>query len=75
MDFLLVDLTGEDRYRDAKFGAAPVHVLNGVPSLCPAALDGVGSLLIRPDGYVAWAEDGPGDLERANQAVARWLDV
>jgi hypothetical protein len=35
----------------------------------------VGSLLIRPDGYVAWAEDGPGDLDRANQAVARWLDV
>jgi 2-polyprenyl-6-methoxyphenol hydroxylase-like FAD-dependent oxidoreductase len=75
MDFLLVDLTGEDRYRDAKFGSAPVHVLNGVPSLSPAGLNGVGSLLIRPDGYVAWAEDGPGDLERANQAVAQWLDV
>jgi 2-polyprenyl-6-methoxyphenol hydroxylase-like FAD-dependent oxidoreductase len=75
MEFLLVDLTGEDPYRDAKYGTAPVQVVSAVPTLCPAELRGVGSLLVRPDGYVAWAEDGLGDTARADAAVERWLEV
>jgi 2-polyprenyl-6-methoxyphenol hydroxylase-like FAD-dependent oxidoreductase len=75
MDFLLIDLTGDDPYRTAKYGAAPVRVVSGVPTLCPAELRGVGSVLVRPDGYVAWAEDGVGDAERAETAISRWLEV
>ncbi|GAA4302505.1 monooxygenase [Klenkia terrae] len=75
MDFLLLDLTGDDPYRDSKHGAAPVQVVSGVPTLCPDELRGVGSLLVRPDGYVAWAEDGPGDPARADAAIDQWLEV
>ena len=33
--------------------------------------DGPGMVLVRPDGYAAWAADGP-DVAGAAAAVARW---
>ena len=33
--------------------------------------EGPGMVLVRPDGYVAWAADGP-DVAGAGAAVARW---
>ena len=37
--------------------------------------DGPAAMLIRPDGYVAWAADnfGPDDAEGLRTALARWF--
>lgn len=34
---------------------------------------GVSALLVRPDGFVAWAGEGAADHEQAAQAAARWF--
>lgn len=34
---------------------------------------GITALLVRPDGFVAWASDGVPDLAQAGQAAARWF--
>ncbi|QND55844.1 FAD-dependent monooxygenase [Mesorhizobium huakuii] len=34
---------------------------------------GLGALLVRPDGFVAWAADAEPDLEEAAQAASKWL--
>ncbi|WP_019932170.1 FAD-dependent monooxygenase [Nocardia sp. BMG111209] len=67
---LLVDLTGDGR-------------LTGMAASYPGCLDlirgrasgaGVGALLIRPDGFVAWAATDPaGDLSGLETALVRWL--
>lgn len=59
--FLLIDRTG------ASLPELPgtVGVGRGAPD------DGPGLVLVRPDGYVAWAADGP-DVAGARAAVARW---
>ncbi|MFG2308770.1 FAD-dependent monooxygenase [Streptomyces sp. NPDC048566] len=31
------------------------------------------ALLLRPDGYVAWAAERPADLDGADEAIAQWL--
>lgn len=36
---------------------------------------GLSALLIRPDGFVAWASDRPSDIDGASQALSRWLDI
>lgn len=40
-----------------------------------AVTDGPGALLIRPDGYVAWAADtfGPGEADLLRAALTRWF--
>ena len=59
---------------------APVKVVSGVPTLCPPELTGIGALLVRPDGYVAWAQDRspiPGarrDPAAAQRELQRFLD-
>jgi 2-polyprenyl-6-methoxyphenol hydroxylase-like FAD-dependent oxidoreductase len=75
MEFLLIDCTGDDRFAAVKYPEAPVRAVSGVPSLCPPALKGVGALLVRPDGYVAWAQNGPGDVMQARQAIEHYLDL
>ncbi len=47
---VLVDLTGSAQIRDAAEG----HRVRTVTARCPAH-DALAALLIRPDGYVAWA--------------------
>jgi hypothetical protein len=34
---------------------------------------GLSAVLVRPDGFVAWAADAEPNLEEAAQAVARWF--
>ncbi|WNL44321.1 FAD-dependent monooxygenase [Dyella sp. BiH032] len=34
---------------------------------------GLSAMLVRPDGFVAWAADGVADAEEAARAVARWF--
>jgi hypothetical protein len=67
---LLLDLSG-GRCGDAAFGWLDrVDVINGAV----ADLDAC-AVLIRPDGYVAWAADtfGAADADRLRAALQRWF--
>jgi len=76
MDFLLIDCTGGTRFTDVKYSTAPVRTVSGVPTLCPPDLAGVTALLVRPDGYVAWADTTAGqDTAPARQAVEHYLEM
>ena len=74
-EFVLIDCTGEERYGETSFDGAPVRVISGVLTPSIPALSGVTSLLIRPDAYVAWADTGEPDPDRAKRALATWLKV
>ncbi len=68
-----LDLTGDDRLAALRYQKAPVDVLSAVPVRLPDALLGVTTVLIRPDGYIAWASSGqPGASDVAGQ-VEHWL--
>jgi 2-polyprenyl-6-methoxyphenol hydroxylase-like FAD-dependent oxidoreductase len=70
---LLVDLTGDDRL------AAPAEPYAGRAELVRGRRDAadsgeVSGLLIRPDGFVAWASAGEAaDLAGLDAALKRWL--
>ena len=67
---LLVDLAGDDRT------AALAERYAGRLELVRGSADdaGVSGLLVRPDGFVAWAAaDGDSDPEGLEAALARWL--
>ncbi|MFE2110989.1 FAD-dependent monooxygenase [Kitasatospora sp. NPDC059463] len=70
---LLIDLT-EDRSPSAELAKAPDAVDAVLASGGPAGLTG---LLVRPDGYVAWAcgspRPGPAELAGLRAAVERWF--
>ena len=65
---LLVDLAGDDRL------AAAAEPYAGRVTLVRSGCDeaGVGGLLIRPDGFVAWAASD-GDTTGLQDALARWF--
>jgi hypothetical protein len=76
--FLLLDLEGVSRQFDAMdLGALPVNLAMARLAKAPAALDGLTAVLVRPDGYVAWAsaeEAGSVDAMRGlENELARWL--
>jgi hypothetical protein len=67
---LLVDLTGNERL------SALARPYVGRLELIRGGADGSGlsGLLVRPDGFVAWAStDGASDLAGLKAAVTRWL--
>ena len=70
---LLIDLTGSQAYDDLALGELPVRAVSAVPSLVPDALAGVKSLLVRPDGYIAWASIEPPSHAAARAELARWF--
>ena len=67
---LLVDLAGDDRPAVlAKPYAGRLELVRG-----SADGAGVSGLLVRPDGFVAWASaDGAGDPAGLETALTRWL--
>ena len=34
---------------------------------------GLGAVLVRPDGFIAWAGEATPDREEAEQAASRWF--
>ncbi len=69
--FLLLDLEA-DRASGATLetGRLPVTAVKARAGRVPASLQGVKRLLVRPDAYVAWADDG---ADTAPQQLAGWL--
>jgi 2-polyprenyl-6-methoxyphenol hydroxylase-like FAD-dependent oxidoreductase len=67
---LLVDLAGDERLSAlARPYAGRVELIRG-----GADGSGLSGLLVRPDGFVAWASaDGAGDLTVLKAAVTQWL--
>jgi hypothetical protein len=67
---LLVDLAGDDQLSDL------AKAYPGRLEFIRAEADdaGLSGLLIRPDGFVAWASDqGTGDLAGLETALKRWF--
>lgn len=71
--FLVLDLTGDDRFRDLTYRSAPVDVVSGVPVRLPDALRSASALLIRPDAYVGWAGDGNIGAGTLDGQIRQWL--
>ncbi|MFD6059760.1 FAD-dependent oxidoreductase [Rhodococcus wratislaviensis] len=72
---VLIDATGAGTYADLALQGAPVRAHSGHIVLAPSGLEDVKSLLVRPDGYIAWAcADAPA-REDAQLAIKRCLAV
>jgi 2-polyprenyl-6-methoxyphenol hydroxylase-like FAD-dependent oxidoreductase len=67
---LLVDLTGRAVLDDAgREWGQRLHVTAAAAAQCPS----LSALLVRPDGFVAWATDGEPDPRAARAALTAWL--
>ena len=71
--FVLLDTTGTGTYTNNALDGLPVSAHTGHLVLAPTELDGVKSLLVRPDGYIAWASTANPSREDAQLAVKRCL--
>ncbi|QHE93599.1 NAD(P)-binding protein [Pandoraea fibrosis] len=72
--FVLIDLEGFGRqFESFDVAGRPVKVLRARAARIPAALDGVKGLLVRPDGYVAWASDTLARDEDIEVQLGKWL--
>ena len=72
--FVLLDLEGYSRQFDALAVAGRPLVVHRVRlGRVPPELDGVKALLVRPDGYVAWASTDVGRLAEAEAEINTWL--
>ncbi|GAA3185622.1 FAD-dependent monooxygenase [Nonomuraea roseoviolacea] len=72
---LLLDFTGDAAAaKEASGRQDRVHIVTG---RCSGSSHGVSALLVRPDGYVAWASSSPepdeGELGTLRTALTRWF--
>ncbi|MDT0307532.1 FAD-dependent oxidoreductase [Streptomyces sp. DSM 44917] len=72
-EFLLIDCAGDDAYAGLDTTGLPLRTVSGAAVLTGPELRSVRSLLIRPDAYVAWADELPPSPARAADAVKRWI--
>ncbi len=71
---VLFDLTGDAGTRDAaKPWADRVDVVTAAPHSAGTPFDGAAAVLVRPDGYVAWAGTAEEGAEALPAALARWF--
>jgi len=73
--FLLVDCTGDDSYAGLDTAGLPLRTVSGAAVLTTPDLRPVRSLLIRPDAYVAWADEHSPSPGRAAEEIKRWIGV
>jgi len=71
--FLLVDCTGGDGYAGFDTAGLPLRTVSGAAVLTGPELRPIRSLLIRPDAYVAWADEQAPSPSRAAEEVKRWI--
>ena len=73
--FLLVDCTGGDSYAGVDTARLPLRTVSGAAVLTSPELRSIQSLLIRPDAYVAWADEQTPSPGRAAEEIKRWIGV
>ncbi len=72
--FVLIDLEGFSRQFEAlDVSGLPVTVLQARAAHVPASMDSVKALLVRPDGYVAWASTTVTGAGEARAQIGKWL--
>ncbi|ELW9527371.1 FAD-dependent monooxygenase [Burkholderia cenocepacia] len=72
--FVLLDLEGfGGQFDELNLGDWPVTVQQARAARIPAALDRVKGVLVRPDGYVAWASDETALTGEVEAALRRWF--
>ncbi|MEV0084880.1 FAD-dependent oxidoreductase [Saccharopolyspora sp. NPDC050642] len=71
--FLLIDCTGDDSYAGLDASGLPLRVVSGVPVVTTPELRAVRSLLIRPDAYIAWADEHAPDPQAAADQIKHWI--
>lgn len=72
--FLLLDLAADRAPVEAlDTGRLPVTRVQARAGKLPASLCGVRRLLVRPDAYVAWADDGTHEARPTPQKLTGWL--
>ncbi|WP_077034949.1 FAD-dependent monooxygenase [Pelomonas sp. KK5] len=72
--FVLLDLEGTSRqFAALDVAGLPVDVVQASLARIPAALDGVKALLVRPDGYVAWAGTRTAQAGEIALQLATWF--
>jgi len=71
---VLFDLAGDASLRDAAAGWADrVGVVTAAPHSAGTPFDGVAAVLVRPDGYVAWADTRQRGPDGLPAALTRWF--
>jgi len=71
---LLLDLAGNPDLRSLTYNDAPVDIVTCALIRPPAALSNATTLLVRPDGYIAWTATEVVQRADAEAHVARWFD-
>ncbi|OVZ60369.1 monooxygenase [Pigmentiphaga sp. NML080357] len=72
--FVLLDLEGYGgQFQALDLGGLPVRMLQARVGNPPAGLERVKALLVRPDGYVAWAKDETAQGAEVRSELARWM--
>lgn len=72
---VLIDCTGAQTYASMEDTVPLLRTYSGHVVPTPPELQGVRSLLIRPDGYIAWASTEPPALEHAQLALKNALSI
>lgn len=72
-NFALLDLAGTGAFDGMGAGGLPLRIVMAIAPRRTEASRGAAAMLVRPDGYVAWASDRPATAETARAELRRWL--
>jgi hypothetical protein len=71
---VLLDLEGFGRqFETLDVKGLPVNALQARAARIPSSLEGVEGLLVRPDGYVAWACNATASTDKIEAQLGKWL--
>jgi 2-polyprenyl-6-methoxyphenol hydroxylase-like FAD-dependent oxidoreductase len=72
--FVLLDLEGFGcQFETLDVKGLPVNALQARAARIPSSLEGVKGLLVRPDGYVAWACNATASTDKIEAQLGKWL--
>jgi len=72
--FLLLDLEGQSRsFAALQSAGIPLNIVSARVGRIPASMEGVTGILVRPDGYVAWASSDPAQAGTVRAELDRWF--
>ncbi len=72
--FLLIDLEGfGHQFKKLDVSTYPVDIIQARLAKIPDVLSDVKALLVRPDGYIAWASSNVGQSAEVETQFAKWF--